>query len=151
MVYKVYGKKSSLKPSNWGEKEIRRNDLYLFWCLSTMDSRILSLKQFANLILGQSVGSLLISSSIKDWWKKEASIFIENDLGDNDYLNGNEFTITDIYLGLTLAHFYHAGILDTAPKKVQDYYHKKIKIRSGFKKAIEGTLFNFGIEKESKN
>ncbi len=105
----------------------------------------MNLKQLATIFLGQSIGSTLVPNSFKEMWKKEISIYIEKDFGENEYINGPSFTITDIYLGLTLAHFYHAGILDLAPKKVQEYYTKKIATRPAFKKSIEGTLFNFGL------
>jgi len=151
-ILKRYKKEAKvLIPDDWTEEQVYRNNLYAFWVIATIDQRIMSLKQFANIFLGQSIGAYLVSSNVKDWFQNEVCPILEKDLGDNDYINGNSFSMTDIYLGLSLAHFHHAGILNLAPKKVQNYYLNKILTRPTFVKSCEGIYFNFGIEKEKKN
>jgi len=134
---------------NWSESQILKNDLYKFWCIATIDNRIITWKSFAAVFVGGSLSnSLLISNSDKKWWIKEVCPIIEKDLDECEdsggYING-EFSITDIYLGYTLAHVYHCGLMESTPKKIQNYY-KKIVLRPGFKKSFEGTFFKIGVE-----
>jgi len=144
---KKYKKEAEKLTTGWTDENWYRHNLYMFWCIATIDSRIITLKQFANVILGQSIGSVLVPSAIKEWFKKEVCTRIEKDLGDNDYVNGSSFSITDIILGFSLAQFCHSGLLNSAPKKIQNYYHNKIASREQFKKAFVATGgFNFGIK-----
>jgi len=128
LTLKKYKKEAEILTAGWNQENWNRHNLYLFWCIATIDSRIITLKQFANVILGQSIGSVLVPSSIKEWFKKEVCTRIENDLGDNDYVNGRSFSITDIILGYSLAQFCHSGLLNSASKKIQNYYYNKLDV-----------------------
>jgi len=74
--------------------------------------------QFGAVFVGNKISkALLVPTAIVKWFEEECCPIFEKDLGDNEYINGNTFTITDIYLTFTLAHAYHGGLLKNAPKK----------------------------------
>lgn len=142
LKYKKEVEEKGLIPKNWTEENIRRNDLYQFWCIATMDGKVLNVTQLVTSFLGSSfTKTFLLSNSVKNWWDIAGKVIAE-DLGDNEYIQGKEFTITDFYLGLTLAHINVTGILINSPKKLIEY-HNRLMLRPAFKKAASGGIFTF--------
>jgi len=139
--------KGLLPIHSWTDENWERHDKYAFWTIATMDQRLLTLTQFVTAVVGSTLTkSLLISSGTKTWLQ-ECFRLIAADLGTQDYLQGNAFTLTDIYLGFTLAHAFHGGLLSNAPSTIQAYY-SRINKRPAFRKAVEGALFTFYNPKE---
>jgi glutathione S-transferase len=131
-----------LVPKSWKEENWTRNDQYAYWCIQTLDGRLLVFTQVISALVGSTITkSLLVSNATKEWFITCMKV-ISKDLGDKKYTQGDTFTLTDIYLGFTLGHAFHGGLLPEAPKNVQDYY-LRIRDRPTFKKAVEGSLFSF--------
>jgi len=113
-----------------------------------MDLRLLTLSQFAAVVVGNTISkALLVPTSTVKWWEEECLPIFEKDLGDNNFINGNSFSLTDIYLCFSIGHAFHAGLLKNASKKIVDYY-QRISKRAKFKKAFDGALFSFFIDEK---
>jgi glutathione S-transferase len=126
-----------LMGTDWNEKVHHK---YMFWAIATMDSRILSTSQIIKALAGSAVGSFLNSTKFTKWFTEDCCNIIVKDLGENNYINGKEFSITDIILGYTVGHAYKSGLLKTSPKKVQEY-HQLVLNRKSFLDAAKGSLF----------
>jgi glutathione S-transferase len=126
-----------LMGTDWSDEV---HNKYMFWAIATMDSRILSTTQIIKALAGSSVGSFLNSSKFTKWFTEDCCNIIVKDLGENKYINGKEFSITDIILGYTIGHAFKSGLLKTAPKKVQEY-HQLVLNRTSFLGAAKGSLF----------
>jgi glutathione S-transferase len=132
-----------LVPKEWTTENMERNDLYSHWCIATIDHRVYcstDLSTIPTTGITRKIGRALTSKD-REWWKRCAFAIAYN-LGNYEYINGNTFTITDIYLGYSLAHVHNIGWLKESPINVQQYY-ARIQQREGFKRAIFGTNFDF--------
>jgi len=75
---------------------------------------------------------------------------ITKDLGNNDYLQGNEFTMTDVFLGYSLTFINHNGLIKKSSKQIQAYYSRILQ-RKAFQNAYEDNFFlDVGLEKNEK-
>eukprot|EP01080_Neovahlkampfia_damariscottae_P008622 gene8622-569_t len=128
-----------LIPSDWTDKNHQIQNKYLFWCIATADGRVLKPIQLIKTFVGSSVSSFLNSKASIKWWEQFCE-YVEADLGDNDYINGKHFTITDILVGFDLGHAYQAGLMPKAPKKIQEY-HQRILNRETFLSTCAGGTF----------
>lgn len=65
--------------------------------------------------------------------------YLEDSLGDNDYIVGNVFTAADIMIGFTLFAAQVLGVLDESyPRLVA--YMRRLQARPAFQEATEGSL-----------
>jgi len=128
-------KKNLIPPNfNW-----QLHNKYLYWCIQTMDARLLNLSQFVAAAFGTTITKALLISKSTKTWLQDCFEIISNDLSQNQYLQGDNFSLTDIVLCFTLSHCYHAGFIAEAPKSIQDYYSRCNK-RPAYRKAVNGAL-----------
>jgi hypothetical protein len=115
--------------------------------------------QFITQVDGKIVATLFgvskltnwITGSLEKWWLHQAVPLITEHLGENDYIQGKEFTMSDIFLGYCLTFIHHNGLIKKSSTSIQNYY-KRIISRKGFIDAYEDNFFlDVGIEKKKKN
>jgi len=87
---------SPLFPKSWTADNWSKHFVWKHWTIVTLDGRLLS-KMFGS----GKVGNMINKTGQKIY---EALIIphLERDLDDNLFVNGNEFSATDIYVGYTL-------------------------------------------------
>ena len=112
---------------SWTRQQWSKHYVYEFWTVTTLDGKLIS-----NLFGAAKLKSTL-SGSIKKWWNSTVVPKLERDLVDNKFLQGDEFSLTDIYLGYTLfiASAYDPKLVST-PKLLSAYY-KRVTDRVCFK------------------
>jgi len=130
-----------LIPTTWNLDNWTRHHLYEYWCITTIDGKIV-----ATIFGVVSKITNYFTKGLEKWWHNRVEPIICNHLGNNKYIQGDEFTATDLYLGFSLTFIKHNGILEKSNKKIQDYYDRILK-RPAFLKANEGSFFNYGGEK----
>lgn len=106
--------KSHLVPESWNNDNWTKHYLYTYWCTNTLDKFSLS--------------------GVKSAWKPLEKRILQ-DLGTNEYINGNEFTVTDIMLGLSLHQLHKNGFLKDSPNELKEYY-KRVSEREGFTSSL---------------
>lgn len=97
-------KNHTLVPETWDDKVWARHHLYTYWSLLTLDPKILNKRA-------------------QNRWKAFEKV-LSDDLGENEYIQGNEFTLTDILIGFSLHLAHEQGLLKHSPKPVIDYYQR---------------------------
>jgi len=87
---------NSLIPKNWTSDNWSRHFVWKHWTIVTLDGRLIS-KMFGS----GKVGNMFNKTAQKIY---ETLIVpqIEKDLALHTYINGDQFTFTDIYVGFTL-------------------------------------------------
>lgn len=98
--YKV----STLTPESWDDMNWHKHHLFTFWALTTLDYKILN-------------------KNLSKQWKSFEKV-ITDGLGDNEYVNGKDFTVTDIIIGFSLHLAHTKGLLKHSPKQIVDYYQR---------------------------
>jgi len=137
--------KNNLIPKNWNQDNWAKHHLYEFWTITSIDGKIVAT------LFGVSKLTNWITGSLEKWWLNIADPMITKDLGDNDYLQGNEFSMTDIFLGYSLTFIYHNGLMKKSSSKIQAYYNRLLQ-RKAFQNAYEDNFFlDVGVEQKKKN
>jgi glutathione S-transferase len=127
---------SDLNSKYWTVDQHTKNNLYEYWCLTSLDGK------FGTNVLGQTKIPTYIGASAAKWWHEKAEPIILGHLGENKYLQGASFSITDIYLGYTLTLLAHNGVLAKSHKNITAYYHRILN-REAFSRAMVGTIYKF--------
>jgi len=86
----------TLFPSTWTKENWIRHYVYSYWTIVHLD------KEMISNFFGFSRVAGKITGKVEKWFKKVVMPKVEADLGDNQYINGNTFTCTDIFLGYSL-------------------------------------------------
>lgn len=98
----ILSKEKSLYPTTWTKENWIRHNMYAYWTTATLDQKVVKKKMI---------------------WKTFERKVCE-DLGENEYINGNEFSATDIYVAYTLHLVHEAGLMKSSPKPLQDYFQR---------------------------
>lgn len=114
MAYILDHYKTPLAPETWTADNWTKHHFYTYWSTITLDK--------------------FSTSGVKSTWRLLEKRIID-DLGENDYLNGNEFSVTDIALGTSLYILNKNGFLKDSPAKLKDYY-KRITEREAFVSSV---------------
>jgi len=102
-----------LIPNDWSPEQYGDHYKFVFWCITTMDPKLFTANRAINKALHLS----------RSWWSHTVRPVIFAKLQDKKYLNGDEFTATDVYLGFSLFLAHHGGLLSKAQDKtILDYY-----------------------------
>jgi len=123
---------NTLVPKSWSNDNWAKHFMWKHWTIVTLDGRLLS-KMFGSGRIGNFVnktGQKLYENLIIPMLTKE--------LESHDYVNGNEFTATDIYVGYTL---FIADILKLVKTdtKIHEYL-QRLKARPAWSKAFPESL-----------
>jgi len=117
--------KDPLTPKDWDEKHHGNHAKFVFWTITTLDQK---------LIEASGAVRKLFTSGTKTWWTGVVLPVLTAALKGQDFINGKNFTLTDVYLGYSLYFANNAGLLsDEASKPVAEYY-ARIAARPAFKK-----------------
>jgi glutathione S-transferase len=119
-----YETTKKLFPSTWTEANWSRHYVYSYWTIIHLDKEIISNFFGLSRIAGK------ITGNVQKWWKKVVAPKILMDLGTNDYINGNTFTCTDIFLGYSLLLASLLGLFK-ADSDLGKYF-KRLMERPGF-------------------
>ena len=128
--------KKNFYPKSWTQKNWDKHYLYQYWCITSMDGKLVAS------MFGLSKITNYLTKGIDTWWLKIVEPTIIQDLGENQFLQGNEFTATDFFLGYTLSFIQHNGIMKKSDPKIVEYY-QRITSRKAFSDAMEGSLFQW--------
>lgn len=122
----------------WSKEQWHLHNFYSYWTVATLDQKISEGSRFQELIFGSKT----------QWWKNCERKIVE-DLGDNDYIQSNEFSITDIFVGYSVHLAHTHGMLKNANPKILEYY-KKISSREAFKTFVLLTSSSESKDNEAK-
>eukprot|EP01080_Neovahlkampfia_damariscottae_P008623 gene8623-570_t len=136
---KKYSHKVNLFPKSWNQSNWEKHYLYEFWCITTMDSKLV----YSLWGIGKITNYL--TGGVQTWWSKILEPRLVVDLSDHQYLQGNEFTATDFMMGYTLTFIQHNGLMKKADQKIIDYY-KRISSRPAFVEAMQGSIFQWELK-----
>jgi glutathione S-transferase len=142
-LQKKYQYKKNFIPKSWTRENWERHHLYEYWCITTMDGKLVAS------MFGLGKVTNYLTGGVEKWWLKSVEPVVVKHLGDNKYLQGNEFTATDFFLGYTLSFIAHNGILKKSDKKIVDYY-ERISTRNAFIDSMEGSIFQWKWKFENK-
>jgi len=123
---------NTLFPKTWTASNWSKHLVWKHWTIVTLDGRLIS-KMFG----AGKVGNMINKTGQKIY---ETLIIpkLEHDLAEGDYVNGNEFTATDIYVGYTL---FIAGVLKLVkPDTAISNYLERLKARPAWSKAFPDSL-----------
>jgi len=116
-----YPSVKTLFPPTWNKGNWLRHYVYSYWTVVHLDKEIISNFFGFSRVAGK------ISGKVAKWFKKIVLPKVEADLGDNQYINGNTFTCTDVFLGYTLWLAFNLELFSTSkPSKIGDYYNRII-------------------------
>jgi glutathione S-transferase len=138
-LQKKFQHKKNFIPKSWTRENWEKHHLYEYWCITTMDGKLVAS------MFGLGKVSNYLTGGVEKWWLKSVEPVIVKDLGENKYIQGNEFTATDFFLGYTLTFIAHNGILKKSDKKIVDYY-ERISTRNAFVESMEGSIFQWKFE-----
>jgi len=117
-----------LPTRKWTAENWSKHYVYSYWMIVTVDDKIVSglfgVGKFTNKLTG----------GVRKWWHKVVLPKLEKDLGDNNYMQGDEFTLTDIYVGFSCFGGNHLGLLRESPKIKA--YLQRLAERPAFKKSF---------------
>jgi len=117
---------SPLTPKDWSPEQWAHHNQYVFWCITTLDERLIQ----ANFARVKAL------SGVKGWWASTARPVVLASLKGNEFIMGNTFSITDIYLGYSLYWANKLGLLkDKEDLPIASYFARLI-ARPAFKKAF---------------
>lgn len=135
-LLRKYQDRHNLLPKNWTDENWARHHLYEYWCITSIDGALVGA------IFGLGKYTNYLTKGTDNWWLQKVEPLICSHLGDNKYLQGNEFTATDILLGFSLSFVKHTGIMKKSNKKIQEYY-QRILDRQQFRDSLKGTQITF--------
>jgi len=121
-----------LFPKTWTSDNWAKHLIWKHWTVVTLDGRLLS-KMFGSGKFGN-----IINKTGQKIYENLIIPMLEKDLESHDYINGNEFTATDIYVGYTL---FIADILKLVKgdNKISQYL-ARLKLRPAWGKAFPESL-----------
>jgi len=123
---------NQLTPPWWTLDNWAKHNLYKYWCIATLDGRFLS----------KMTGSGAIGNKLNKTSKKiyESLIvpFLTKDLQGTLYINGDEFTATDLFLGYTLFLAENLKLIDH--DSVIGEYYKRLSSREAFRRSFPSSL-----------
>jgi glutathione S-transferase len=119
----VHKKPSWLIPDTWKDENYRKNALFEYWCLITFEEEV---SKYHRTYTGRP---------LEKWWLGRAQHYVKAQI-EGKYVQGDRFTITDIFLGYGLRQLKGCGVLDRSDKKIIQYY-ETIQNRRAFKDAIK--------------
>jgi len=134
--YKMSAQAKALVPKNWTYDQWVLNNLLEYWCITSLDGK------FVANIFGLARITNYFTNALATWWKDRCEPILVKALGDKRYVQGPEFTLSDIYLGYTLMFVNHNGLLLKSHKSIQ-YYYARLCERPAFKMSNEGSIFKF--------
>jgi glutathione S-transferase len=124
-----YETTKKLFPDTWTEANWARHYVYSYWTIVHLDKEIISSFFGLSRIAGK------ITGKVEKWWKKVVAPKIIFDLGTNQYINGNTFTCTDIFLGYSLSLAEALGLFK-AESDIGHYFKRLIE-RPAFANSLQ--------------
>jgi len=128
--------KHNLIPKEWKLENWTRHHFYEYWCITSLDGSLVAS------VFGLGKFTNYLTKGTDNWWLNKVEPIIASHLGDNKYLQGNEFTATDLLLGYSLTFVKYNGIMKKSNKKIVEYYQRILE-RPAFKESLKGTIFPF--------
>jgi glutathione S-transferase len=125
--------KEPLTPRDWTAQHHAIHQKIVFWCITTLDDKLIS-----------AAGGVkkLFSGATKQWWSSVVRPVLCEHLAGQDYINGKNFSLTDVYLAYSLYWANKIGLLkDAENKPIADYFARTIS-RPAFKKAFGDVKLN---------
>jgi len=107
----------TLFPPTWNKENWLRHHVYSYWTIVHLDKEII-----AN-FFGLSRYTGKITGKVEKWFQKVVKPKIEADLGENNYINGPDFTCTDIYVGYTLMLAFNLSLFSKS-SKIGAYFNR---------------------------
>jgi triacylglycerol lipase len=89
---------SELIPTTWTPEQWTRHFSYKYWTLTTLDRRLLASHSWWWRTYN------MLTAALFSWWRREVEPILTAHLRNHRYINGDELTLTDIYLGFSLYH-----------------------------------------------
>jgi len=128
----VISPNNNLLPKTWTNDNWARHFVWKHWTVVTLDGRLIS-KMFGS----GKVGNIINKTGRKIF---QTLIFpmVDRDLEDNLYINGNEFSATDIYVGYTL--FLAENLKLIVPDSRIANYYARLKERPAWGRAFPDHL-----------
>jgi glutathione S-transferase len=117
--------KTNLFPEVWDDAAWATHFDLAAWTIVTLDARIINGPLFDHSARDKS----------KTWFQQSVAPRLEEALGDRDFINGDTFSATDIYVAYTLYLADRCELMDST-SKLSAYLHR-IKERPHFKAATE--------------